>query len=115
MARAHAKAWPERRRNCTQKIAAAGAASFDADRGGGVRAKPVTTRFALWIDALDGEAGQILHSSSPAACVFEFVKREPRLWPESPTNRRIMRRILPLDALGVKGKTPPYIGVAVQN
>jgi hypothetical protein len=35
--------------------------TVDAERSGGIGAEPMTTSFALRIDALHGEAGQILH------------------------------------------------------
>ena len=63
-ARAHAEARAERRGNGAEEIAAAGAAAVVANRAGGIGAEPVTAGFALRIDALHGEAGQILHKRS---------------------------------------------------
>ena len=58
--RAHPQA-AERRGNVAKKIAAAGAPAVVADGIGGVGAQPMTACFAKRIDALHGEAGQILH------------------------------------------------------
>jgi len=58
---AHAEARAERRRNVAKKIAAAGAAAVAAERDGDVSAQPVAARFAHRINALHGEAGQVLH------------------------------------------------------
>jgi len=44
-----------------QKFAAAGAAAIIANGVCGIRAQPMTTGFAQWIDALHREAWQILH------------------------------------------------------
>jgi hypothetical protein len=63
-ARAHAKTRAKRRRNAPQKIAAARAAAVVDERTGDVRAQPVATRFTERIDALHGQAGQILHCVS---------------------------------------------------
>ena len=64
-ARAHPEAWAERWRNVAEHVAAAGTAAVIADGAGGVGAQPVTTGVAGWIDALNGEAGQVLHSIFP--------------------------------------------------
>jgi hypothetical protein len=64
-ARPHAKAWAERWRNVAEHVAAAGAAPVIADRASGVGAQPVTAGVAGRIDALNGEAGQVLHSIFP--------------------------------------------------
>jgi hypothetical protein len=58
---AHAEARGERRGNVAEEIAATGAMAFDAERSGGIGAEPVTAGFALRIDALHGETGQVLH------------------------------------------------------
>jgi hypothetical protein len=64
----------ERRRDVAEKVAAARAATVVDERTGYVRAQPVTAGFAEWIDALHGQAGQVLHCFSPQ-------------WPQSPANR----------------------------
>lgn len=61
----HAEAWAERWRNVAKHVAAAGAAAVVADRAGGVGAQPVAAGVACRIDALNGEAGQVLHSIFP--------------------------------------------------
>jgi hypothetical protein len=61
---AHAEARAERRGNVAEEIAAAGAAAIIADGIGGVGAHPLTAGFALRVDTLNGEAGQILHRIS---------------------------------------------------
>jgi hypothetical protein len=58
---AHAEARGERRGNVAKEIAAAGAMAVHAERSGGIGAEPVTAGFALRIDALHGETGQVLH------------------------------------------------------
>jgi|SRR5580704_851684 hypothetical protein len=62
--RAHAEARAERRRNVAEEVAAAGATTVVGDGASGIGAEPVATRFAQRIDALHGEAGQILHAHS---------------------------------------------------
>jgi hypothetical protein len=62
---AHAKARAEWRRDVAEGIAAARATAFVAKRAGSVGAQPVASRFALRINALHGEAGQVLHIVSP--------------------------------------------------
>ena len=57
----HAEARAERRRNVAEEIAAAGAAAVIGNGSGDIGAEPVTAGFALLIDALHREAGQILH------------------------------------------------------
>jgi hypothetical protein len=58
----HAKPWPERWRHVTKKVAASGAAPVGSDGTGGVHAQPVAAGLAERIDALHGQAGQVLHS-----------------------------------------------------
>jgi hypothetical protein len=58
---AHAEAWTERWRNVAEEVAAAGAAAIGGDGSGDVGAEPVTAGFALWIDTLHRETGQVLH------------------------------------------------------
>jgi hypothetical protein len=61
---AHAEARAQRRGNVAEEVAAAGAAAVIADGIGGVGAHPLSAGFALHVDALNGEAGQILHRIS---------------------------------------------------
>jgi hypothetical protein len=68
-ARAHAET-AERRRNVTEKIAAARAAAIVADGIGGISAQPVAAGIALRIDTLHGKAGHVLHRMSSLANVF---------------------------------------------
>jgi hypothetical protein len=63
-ARAHAEAGAEGRRDVAEKVTAAGAATVVEDGPRGIGAEPVTAGFAQRIDALHGEAGQILHVRS---------------------------------------------------
>ena len=63
-ARAHAEARAERWRNGAEKVAAAWAAAVVGNRAGGVGAEPVASGFAQRINALHGEARQILHARS---------------------------------------------------
>lgn len=63
--RAHAEARAERRRHVAQGIAAARAPAFVAERPGSVGAQPLAACFALWINALHGETGQVLHVVFP--------------------------------------------------
>jgi len=60
-ARTHAEAGAERRGNVAEEVAATGAVAFGAECGGAVGAEPVAAGIAKRIDALDGEAGHILH------------------------------------------------------
>ena len=63
----------ERRGNSAKKIAARGAATVGTNRVTDVGAEPATTSFALRIDALNGEAGQVLHGASYSAANFAFA------------------------------------------
>src|SRR5260370_18062958 len=81
--RAHAEARAQRRRHVAQEIAAARAAAFVAERSGRVGAQPVASRFALWINALHGEAGQILHIVFPHWPQL-LLRRRPVARPEFP-------------------------------
>jgi hypothetical protein len=58
---AHTEARGERRRNVAEEVAAAGAMAVAAEGSGEIGAQPVTASVALRIDALHGEAGQVLH------------------------------------------------------
>jgi hypothetical protein len=60
-ARAQTKVRAERWGNVAEKVAAARAAAVVADGIGGISAQPLAASFAERIDALHGEAGQILH------------------------------------------------------
>jgi hypothetical protein len=51
-------------RNVAEEIAAAGATAVVAERGGLIGTHPLTAGFAKRIDALHGEAGQVLHRVS---------------------------------------------------
>ena len=61
---AHAEARAERGRNVAEEIAAAGAAAVVAERSSLIGTHPLTAGFAKRIDALHGEAGQVLHRVS---------------------------------------------------
>ncbi len=54
----------ERRRHVAQKISATRATAVDAERSSGVGAQPMAASFAERINALHGQAGQILHRFS---------------------------------------------------
>ncbi len=58
---AHAEARGERRGNVAEEVAATGAMAVAAEGSGEIGAEPVTAGFAKRIDALHGEAGQVLH------------------------------------------------------
>jgi len=58
---AHAEARGERRGNVAEEVAAAGTMTVAAEGSGEIGAEPVTAGFAKRIDALHGEAGQVLH------------------------------------------------------
>jgi hypothetical protein len=60
----HTEMWRQRRGNRAEKIAAARAAAVAGDMIHGIRAEPMAARFAKWIDALNGEARQVLHARS---------------------------------------------------
>ena len=62
--RAHAEVRRERGRNGSEEIAAARAATVVPDWASSVGTQPVAAQFAMRIDALHGEAGQILHLHS---------------------------------------------------
>jgi len=47
--------------------------TVDAERSGGIGAEPMTTGFALRIDALHGEAGQVLHVYSLRAAKLKLI------------------------------------------
>ena len=57
----------KRRRHIAEKIPAARATAVVGDRARDVRAQPVAAKLAHWIDALHGQAGQVLHSFTSAA------------------------------------------------
>jgi hypothetical protein len=64
--RTHAEA-AERRRHVAEKIPAAGAAAVIRSRAGDIHAHPLAARLTQRIDALHGQAGQILHSFTSEA------------------------------------------------
>lgn len=64
--RAHPEA-AKRRRHVAEKIPAARAAAVVGDRTSHVHAHPMAASFAHRIDALHGQAGQVLHSFTSAA------------------------------------------------
>jgi hypothetical protein len=64
-ARAHAESGAEWRRYIAQHITAARTPAVIADRAGSIGAQPVAAQIASWIDALNREAGQILHNLLP--------------------------------------------------
>jgi len=70
--RAHAEARAERRRDVAEEVAAAGASTVVCDGTSGIGAEPMAARLAQRIDALHGEAGQILHAHS--------LSGQPALW-----------------------------------
>ena len=57
----HAEARTDGRRNGAEKVTAAGTTPVAADGIHGLGAEPMTPGFAKWINALHGEAGQVLH------------------------------------------------------
>jgi hypothetical protein len=65
--RPHAEARTERRRHVAEKVTTRRATPFDAHRVGGVGAQPMASGFAKRVDALHGQAGQVLHSFTSEA------------------------------------------------
>lgn len=63
--RTHAEAGAERRGHVAQQVTAAGTSAVVDDWAGGIGAKPMAAEIALRIDALNGEAGQVLHNFFP--------------------------------------------------
>jgi len=106
---AHAESRAERRWNIAQRIAATGAASFVAKCPGGIGTQPVASRFALRIDALDGEAGQKLHIVFPSAAGALLRRRPSGARPEFPDGR-LLARILAQPCSAVKGKDRNMLG-----
>jgi len=76
-ARAHAEARAERWRDVSQKVATAGAAAVVAAGIGDVGAHPLAACFALRIDALHGEARQVLHFSPSVAASLGPMAARP--------------------------------------
>lgn len=69
----------ERRRNVAQKIPAARAAAVVGARARDIRSQPVAAEFTHGIDALHGQAGQVLHSfTSVAAWPGQLPGKHPR-------------------------------------
>jgi len=56
----------KRRRHVAEKVSAARAAAIAGDRARDIRAHPMATHFAQWIDTLHGQAGQVLHNFTSA-------------------------------------------------
>ncbi len=83
-ARAHAEARRERRGNVAEEVAAAGAMAVTAEGSGEIGAEPMTAGFAKRIDALHGEAGQVLHlfSLSGRKAQIDSVATFRRLQPK---------------------------------
>jgi len=73
----HAEARAERRRDVSQKVATAGAAAVVAAGIGDVGAHPLAACFALRIDALHGEARQVLHFSPSVAASLGPIAARP--------------------------------------
>jgi hypothetical protein len=61
----HTETRAERRRDVAKKFAAAGATAVVGSGSGDIGAHPLTASFAKRIDALHGEARQVLHFFSP--------------------------------------------------
>ncbi len=97
---AHAEARGERRGNVAKEIATARTMAVAAEWSGEIGAEPVTTGFAERIDALHGEAGQVLHlfSLRGRKAQIESVATFRRLQPKSSE--------LPLAAKTTLGKIP---------
>ncbi|HKW33017.1 MAG TPA: hypothetical protein VJN92_08425 [Candidatus Acidoferrum sp.] len=57
----------ERRRNVLEKIAAARAAAIVGYRAGDIHPQPMAARLTQRVDALHGQAGQVLHSFTSEA------------------------------------------------
>jgi len=90
----------KRRRYVAQKISAARAATVVGDRAGDIHAQPVAAEFAHWIDALHGQAGQVLHS-------FTSVAAWPgQLHGKQPSNRRAAKSPEPPGSLAAR-RGPP--------
>jgi hypothetical protein len=78
---AHAEARGERRGHIAEEVAAARAMAVAAEGRGEIGAEPVTAGVALRIDALHGEAGQILH-------LFSLTGRKAQVGSRASTWRR---------------------------
>lgn len=85
--RAHPDA-AQRRRHVAEKIAAAGAAAIVGDGTGDIHAQPMASGFAHRIDALHGQAGQVLHSFTSVAAwpgqLRSYLEQMRRRIAESP-------------------------------
>jgi len=73
----HAEARAERRGNVAEEISATGAVAVAAERSCGIGAEPVAAGFALRIDALHGETGQVLHCSPLVAAKLRPIPVRP--------------------------------------
>jgi hypothetical protein len=107
--RAHAEARAKRRRHVAQGIPAARAAAFVAERPGRVGAQPVASCFALRINALHGEARQILHIVFPQR-PQRLLQRRPVANPSSPRMDGCWRGLWRKPAVVSRKKTTIYWG-----
>ena len=83
----HAEARAERRRNVSEKIAATGTAAVIGSGSGDIGPEPVTAGFALRIDALHREAGQVLHFLS-------LRGRQAQAGSDATASRRQLEKVL---------------------
>jgi hypothetical protein len=74
-ARSHPKSRRQRRWDIPQKISATRAASFMRGSCCGIRAQPMTPRFAQLVDALNRESRQILHHSLRNCVALKLLRR----------------------------------------
>lgn len=108
----------ERWRNISEEFATAGTTTVVINRSGRVRSEPVTTGFALRIDALHREAGQILHAAPPGGRSYSEQKkrsfRAPLTGAFGDQKTRNLARIVPRSFCGVKRKDTRYRGGIAQ-
>jgi hypothetical protein len=104
-ARAHPETGAKWRRDVAKHVATAGTAAVITDGAGGIGAKPVAARVAKRIDALNGKAGQILHSIFPSGPVRNLAPGGANAT-RSPAGQQHerMTRIVARGACGVKTK-----------
>jgi len=105
--RAHAESGTKRRRHIAQHVPAARTPAVIADRASSVRAEPVPAQVACWIDALNGETGQILHRLPPPAALHRASA--------FPTEEQNLGANCGAGQLWCQDKTPQDIGVPLQN
>src|SRR5205823_8948178 len=84
---ARAEARAERRGDIAEGVAATGAAAVAAEGSGDIGAEPVTAGFALRIDALHREAGQVLHFLS-------LRGRQAQAGSDATASRRQLEKVL---------------------